>query len=48
MIGLERVSSRGVDTAHFGIDPISSKYRASIADTDIKPIHLNVQPQLKK
>ncbi len=41
MIGLERVSSRGVDTADFGIDPISSKYRASIADTHIKHIHLN-------
>ncbi len=47
MIRLERVSSRGVDTAHFGIDPISSKYRASIADTDIKTIHLNDQQQLK-
>ncbi len=46
MIGLERVSSRGIkNTAHFGIDPISSKYRASIADTDIKTIHLNDQQQ---
>ncbi len=43
------------DTANVGIDPISSKYRASIADTDSntchlkkKNIHLNDQQQLKK
>ncbi len=55
MIGLERVFSRGVDTAHFGIDPIWSKYRASIADTDSNTCHLkkkntplNDQQRLKK
>ncbi len=39
------------DTANFSIDPIPSKYRASI-DTDTchfkKNIHLNDQQQLKK
>ncbi len=28
------------DTANFGIDPIPSKYRASIADTDSDTSHL--------
>ncbi len=28
------------DTANFGIDPIPSKYRASIADTDFDICHL--------
>ncbi len=28
------------DTANFGIDPIPSKYRASIADTDSDTCHL--------
>ncbi len=42
------------NTANFGIDPIPSKYRARIADTDTdtcdlkKNIHLNDQQQLKK
>ncbi len=43
------------DTANLGIDPIPSKYRASIADTDtdtdtdtchLKTIHLNDQQHL--
>ncbi len=50
-----RVCIVGVcDTENFGIDPIPSKYRASIADTDSntchlkKNIHLNDQQQFKK
>jgi len=31
------------DTAKFGIDPIPSKYRASIADTDIDTFYLEKQ-----
>ncbi len=30
------------DTANFGIDPIPSKYRASIADTDSDTCHLKI------
>ncbi len=42
-IGLGMRSLVGVcDTANFGIDPIPSKYRASIADPDPDTCHLKI------
>ena len=34
------------DTANFGIDPIPSKYRASIADTDTDTFNLKIPDQI--
>ena len=45
--GLKETGAVGVgDTANFGIDPIPSNYRVSIADTDTDTFYLKIHDHL--